>query len=360
MIAGIFIILLTFALYFGKDFLLPVLLAFFIALTFRPPIRVLAKHGVPPWLAAVGFSAAVVLGILSAGYLLTGPVATIIGDAPSYAKTFSEKLRGLRDSFDAFIAFTDKMQAAAEPAGAAPAQEVVVRQSALTSYLGDITGYSATVVANLVLTFVIAAFLMASGDLFYAKLVRVIPTLTNKKRALRIVYDVEHEVSAYLLIVAAINAGLGLAVAATFFALGMPVPYLWGLLAFALNFIPYVGSIVSMALSAFMAVVVFDSLAYAMLAPLSYAFWVGIESQFVTPLLLGRRLQLNSVAILLALAFWTWLWGIAGTVIAVPVLVTLKVFCDHLEGWSGVGEFLSEKYPEERDAEEAEAAKPAV
>ena len=84
---------------------------------------------------------------------------------------------------------------------------------------------------------------MASGDLFYEKLVRVLPTLTDRKRALHIVYDIETEVSTYVLTLTAINAGLGIAVAVTFHALGMPAPYLWGLLTFFLNFIPYVGAV---------------------------------------------------------------------------------------------------------------------
>ena len=96
-----------------------------------------------------------------------------------------------------------------------------------------------------------------------------------------------------------------------------------------------------------MAVVTFESLPYAALVPLSYALLNGIENQFVSPLLLGRRLQLNAVAILLALAFWTWIWGIPGTVIAVPILVTIKVFCDHLDSLSGIGEFLSARYPDD-------------
>ena len=97
-----------------------------------------------------------------------------------------------------------------------------------------------------------------------------------------------------------------------------------------------------MALSGFMAVAVFDSLSYALVVPLAYSVINGVENQFVTPVFLGRRLQLNAVAILLALTFWTWEWGIAGTMLAVPILVTIKVFCDHLDGLEGVGEFLSD------------------
>lgn len=338
---GIFIILLAFGLDFGREFLLPVTLAFFIALAFRPAVRKLSRRGIPAWLATSVFMAAVILSVAGFVYAVSGPVAGWIADAPSYAKSFSEKLKDLRASFESVTDLTNRIQA--ETATATPVKEVVVSDnSPMLTFLAQGTGYSADVVTTVVLTLVIAAFMMASGDLFYEKIVRVLPTLTDKKRALRIVFDVEKEVSSYLLVVTAINAGLGVAVAASFYFLGMPLAYLWGLLAFLFNYIPYVGAIAGVALSGFMAVAVFDTLTSALAVPLAYAVINGIENQFITPVFLGRRLQLNAVAILLALTFWTWEWGIAGTMLAVPILVTIKVFCDHLDGLEGVGEFLSD------------------
>jgi predicted PurR-regulated permease PerM len=216
------------------------------------------------------------------------------------------------------------------------------------------TWYPLQVTITLVATLVIAVFLMSSGDMFYEKLVRVLPTLTDRKQALRIVYELETEVSTYVLTLAAINAGLGLAVALAFQALGMPSPYLWGLLTFFFNFIPYVGAITGVALSGFIAIVTFDSLGYALLIPAAFTMCSLIESEIVNPLVLSRRLQMNAVAILLSLAFWAWLWGIAGAAIAVPVLVTIKVFCNHIEGLSGLGEFLSERQASKNGAADGE------
>jgi predicted PurR-regulated permease PerM len=360
-LVGVFIMALAFFLDFARDFLLPVFLAFFIALTFRPAIRSLARRHIPEWLAASGFMAVVVFAGFSLIYFMVQPVEQFIRDAPAYAQAFSEKAHQFKGSMDSILKLAERLQQAAAPQTQPSAQEVVIREAPPYAYVGLVTGYSLGVIATAIFTMVTAAFLMASGDLFYAKLVRVLPTMKDKKTALRIVYDVEHDVSSYLLIITAINAGLGVAVAVSFYILGMPTPYVWGALAFGLNFIPYVGAVTGMALSAFMAIIAFDSLTFALLVPLSYAFWNGIENQFISPFFLGRRLQLNSVAILLALAFWTWLWGIAGTVVAVPILVTIKVFCDHLEGMSGIGEFLSEKYPEDGNGggEERSADVPA-
>ena len=352
-LGGIFIVVVTFALDFGREFLLPVTLAFFIALTFRPTVRKLHKHNIPGWLATAAFMTVVIIAGIAAIYTVSGPIADWVSNSPTYIKAFAEKLTAIRDSIESFINFSAQLQNTTDVSSPTLAVPVVVENnSPVMSFIAQGTGYSADVVTTIVLTLVIAAFMMASGDLFYEKLIRVMPTLTDKKRALRIVYDVEQEVSAYLLIVTAINAGLGIAIAIAFYFLGMPAPWLWGIFAFLFNFIPYVGALAGIALSGFMAVTVFDSLTYALAVPLAYAVINGLENQFVTPVFLGRRLQMNSVAILLALTFWSWEWGIAGTMLAVPILVTVKVFCDHLDGMKGVGEFLSERQSQVPDQAE--------
>ena len=353
---GLLIIAIIAVMYFARDFLLPVVLATFIALTLRPAVRHLAKRHVPPWLTATLLLVVLVTGGLSAGYMLSWQVSAWIDQAPQLTQAFVEKFRGLRPWLDAIASLTDKIQDVSVAASDTTVQEVIVRQPVLPTWLVLITWYPLQLAITLVATLVIAVFLMASGDLFYEKLVRVLPTLTDRKRALHIVYDIETEVSHYVLTLTAINAGLGIAIAVTFHALGMPAPYLWGLLTFFLNFIPYVGAVTGGVLSAFMAIVTFDSLGYALLIPLAFAAWSLLESEVVNPLILSRRLQMNAVAILLSLAFWAWLWGIAGAAIAVPVLVTIKVFCDHVEGLSGLGEFLSERQPVKNDETEIASA----
>ncbi len=337
---GIFIILSIGAVCFARDFLIPVVLAFFIALTFRPAVRRLASYHVPPWAAATSLAVILLFAVLAAGYLASGPISGWIADAPGIQRQFLEKVHTLKVHVSSLISLSEQIQDAATPDNAAGVQEVVVKDSGLLSMLTLAAGRPFYYLAILLGALVIAVFLMASGDLFYTKLIRVLPTLSEKKTALRIVYDVEREVSAYLLTVTAINAGLAIAVAASFHAFGMPTPFLWALLAFILNFIPYLGPIAGVGLSALVSVAAFPSLGYASLPPLAYAALIGLETQVVTPLFLSRRLQLNSVSILLALAFWAWAWGVAGIVVAVPLLVTLRVFCSHVPQLSAIGEFL--------------------
>jgi predicted PurR-regulated permease PerM len=348
LLALLFIFLIA-ALYFARDFLLPVVLAFFIALTFRPAVRFLQKRMVPPWLAATVFILMLIAVGTIAGYLLSGPVSDWIDQAPLLQQKFSRKFAGLSQVWIKFSNLTDQIQNASTPEQGAAVQEVVVKQHLFPGLLVSMTSYPIQFAVTLAATLVIAVFLLASGDLFYEKLVRILPNLTARKKALHIVYDIESEVSTYVLTLSVINACLGLVIAISFQALGMPSVYLWGMLIFVFNFGPYVGTLAGICLAGFMAIVTFDSLSYAILPPLIYAGWALLESEFIRPQILGSRFEMNAVAILLFLAFWSWLWGIPGAAIAVPALVTLKIFCNHVEGMAGLGEFLSRRPPEKSE-----------
>ena len=209
---------------------------------------------------------------------------------------------------------------------------------------------------------VLALFLLASGDMFYLKLVQSFQTFTGKKRALKAVYDVERRVSRYLLTITIINAGLGISVGLYLFALGLPVPYVWGLAAFLLNFLPYIGGVIGAVLVGAYAIASFDSLGYAILAPIGYQILTGVEGQFITPYLVGRRLELNTVAVFLTVVFWGWLWGIAGALVAVPFLVVFKVICENVTALNMIGHFLDKSSPDitATAADEPAAEKPGA
>jgi len=218
------------------------------------------------------------------------------------------------------------------------AQSVVVDQPGLLASAFDtLTRIGATFAVTLIL----ALFLLSSGALFYRKLLQAFPTMTGKKRALGTVYDIERRVSRYLLTITMINAGLGLCIGVFLTALGLPNGYVWGVVAFLLNFLPYLGGLIGTVLVAGFAIVTFDSLPYALLAPVGYQLIAGIEGQFITPWLVGRRLAMNTVAVFLTVVLWGWLWGIPGALVAVPVLVVFKVICENVEPLKTIGIFLS-------------------
>jgi predicted PurR-regulated permease PerM len=342
LLTGVLLIIATGAVFLARDFLLPVVFAIFIAMTLRPLVRALSRKGVPAW--ATTALIVLVAAILSAVAVIafTGAITQWMQDLPRLQHEFLAKIAGLRSSFENLIRISKTIQdAATSPAGDG-VQEVIVREPMLPTIFSLVAGYPLNVIFVASGSIVIAVFLMASGDMFYEKLIRIMPSLADKKAALRIMLDVEREVSAYLISVTLINAGLATAVGLAFWLIGLPTPHLWALFAFILNFIPYLGPVTGLALSAVIGIVVFDGIGHALLAPLAYGLLIGLETQIVTPAVLSRRMQINAVMILLALAFWAWAWGIAGIVVAVPILVTFRVLCSHIEALSPIGEFLSQ------------------
>jgi predicted PurR-regulated permease PerM len=335
---GIFLILFTGFIYFARDFLLPVVIAFLLALTLSPIVRFLQKRGVAP-----PFSALVivlfVISVFSAGtFLLSGPVTQWIDSTPEISRKIQEKLATLRFPVDAIFKASAQVESMGESASASDVQKVVIQQPGMLSMAAASIMGGLTTVA---ITFVLLLFLLASGTMFYEKMIGILPTLGDKKRALSIAHDVERDVSHYLLTITLINSGFGASIALAMTFTGMPNPVLWGVAAALLNFVPYVGAIGGILMVGMVALISFDSIGYAAIPPLLYAALSIIEGQFVTPVFLGRRLELNAVAIFICVALWGWLWGIVGAIIAVPLLVTVKVFCDHFESLNSFGEFLS-------------------
>ncbi len=344
LIIGIFILALIYALYFARDFVMPVVLAFLLALMLTPIVRFLKKRRVPEALSATLLVMMSVLSIASAGYFLSGPIIQLANDAPDIGRKVSERLSEFRHPFDKFMEVSHEVEKVTDTAQEPGVQRVVIAQPGIVSQAAGNLLSGATTAA---ITFVLSLFLLASGTMFYEKIVQSFARLSEKKRALRIVYDVEREISRYLLTVALINAGLGTAIALGLWALGLPNPEVWGVAAAALNFLPYIGALATIVLVACMSLITFDTLSYAVLPPLFVLFCNIVEGQFITPLVVGRRLEINAVAIFIAVAFWSWLWGFVGALIAVPLLVIFKVFCDHFESWRSIGNFLSANQSQE-------------
>ena len=336
--AAVGIVTVVGGVYVARGFLLPIVLALLLRLVLGPIVRFLKHHGVPEALGA----AVVLLGVLGVGaygvYRLANPAVAWIESGPESVRRLESKLRTLRKPVDQVTQAADRVENLATGNGdKAPA--VVIKS---TSFRDGIFSHTSGILTSAGMTLVLLFFLLASEDLFLRKLVRVLPRLDDKKLAVEVARRIEANISHYLLSVTMLNACLGMIVTAATWIIGLPNPVLWGAMVAVLSYVPYIGPLTSQIVLGLVGVMTFDSLGRALIAPGIYFAIDVLESNLIAPAVLGRRLELNPVMIFLAVSFWTWLWGIPGALLAVPMLTTLKILCDTLEPLAPIAEFLSE------------------
>ena len=323
--------------FFARSLFLPIALSVIFTLTLSPLVRFARRRNIPTGLSSVAVTSTLLIGMIVAIYSLSQPVAGWIDDAPTIGNRLEERLRSLREPVEAVQRAEKEVEEITETAEPG-VQKVVVKQPGL---LTRAAGNLAAIVATVVVTFGLTTFLLAYSDVFYEKLMRILPRLSDKKLALGIIYDIEKDVSRYLLTITAINICLGTSIGVAMWLLGMPTPYLWGMAATLLNFLPFLGSIVGVLTVAVIALISIDSFAVALAVPAIYLMMTAIEGHFITPTILGRRLELNPVVILISVALWGFLWGVIGVLIAVPILIIVKVVSDRIERAAPFAEFLS-------------------
>jgi len=336
-LTGLFVLAIFYTMYFMRSVLLPIVLAVLLSCLFRPIVRALARIKVPPII-----SAAVILAALLAliGYgvsSLMAPIASWLEKAPAGFSELQHKLMPLKKSMTQVAQASGEIEKLATPDS--PTKTAVeVKRHPLTETL-----YMRTpeFIAGAVLFFILLYFLLAYDGVFMSKVIKLMPTLSDKKTAVSIAHDIESHVSRYLLTITIINTCLGLAVGTTVGLLGLRNPIMWGVMVGVLNFVPYLGALTGMICMTIGAVLSFDSLSYALLFPAVYLASGALEGNFITPWVMGRSLTLNPVIILISLTFWGWMWGIVDVILAVPILAALKIFCAHIERMAPIAEFLS-------------------
>ncbi len=340
-LSGLFVLATFYTMYFMRAMLLPLVLALLLSYLLVPLVRLLGRIKIRPLLGAAIVLAALIGGISYGVSFVAEPAAGWIEKAPYSIQQLKQKLLPLKKPIDKVAQATgeiDKLTTPEEPVSPTQPQTVVVKRSALAEVFFT---QGPEFVASAVLMFILLYFLLAYDGVFLAKIIRVMPRLGDKKKAVAMMRDVEAHISRYLLTITAINIGLGVAVGATVHFLGLRNPIMWGVMVALFNYVPYLGALTGIICMTLGAVLSFDSLGYAMLFPASYLVIAILEGNFVTPFILGRSLTLNPVLILISLAFWGWMWGISGMILAVPILATFKIFCDHIESLESVAEFMS-------------------
>jgi predicted PurR-regulated permease PerM len=363
------------ALYLGRLFLVPIGIALVLNALFRPLVRILQRRGVHPLFSG----AAIVLGLLGMliglGMLLSWPIRQKISEAPKLYEQARERFERFRQPLAKANKIMKEAQKvvssagdegpasrpasrptgaeAASPQPGQPAAEkpspdkepVRTVQTPAAAPPGFAEGFITTateIIGGLAEVLLLLFLILGAGGRFYHKFVDSLSQSTTRKTAEEIVHESESVVLRYIGVTALINVGQGTVVGLVMWWLGMPSPLMWALFTFVLEFVPYLGAAVMVVLLSVVALATRDQTWVIVMAPLSYLIITNLQNNLVSPIAYGRRLRLNPPAVLIGVMFWWFVWGIPGAFIAVPILATMKIACDRIEGLKGFGAFIGD------------------
>lgn len=338
-IVGLFIVGLFYALYTARAVLLPVVIAALISLLLMPFKRALVGLRLPQALAA----AILVLGLaFSLGYAffaLAEPASDWLKTLPAVARELEVKLRPLQKTVD------EVSQAASEVKK--HVDQITSSEPSEPASTADDSGILAnliigtrTFLVQLALVIFLVYFFLASSDVLLRNFIHALPRLRDKIKAMKILETIQHDVSRYLATIMLTNLGLGASVALAMHLLDMPNALLWGTMAATLNFVPYIGALTTLVVLTGVAVLTFDDSARVLLISGTFLTLTTLEGQIITPTVLGNRLALNPLVVFLGIVWWGWLWGIPGTLIAVPLMVAVKIVFDQVDGLQKFGSVM--------------------
>jgi predicted PurR-regulated permease PerM len=342
------------ALRVGREVFVPLVLGVIVSYALEPLVAWLTRLRVPRSLGTAIVLAGVV-GTLAVGtYALQDDALALVDSLPSAARQVREQLRASRGGAEGPIEkmrtlATEIERGAAEAAALEPPPQGVTRvqveqktldvRAALLSGSVGVLGLA----GQAILLFFLVFFLLASGDLYRRKLVRMAgPSLSRKKVTLEVIEEIGDQIQRFLFVQMITGAVVGVASWLAFRAMGLGQAPVWGLAAGVLNSIPYFGPVIVMGGVALAGFFQFGTLSMAVaLAGVAFAI-TSLEGYLLTPWLVGRAVQMNQVAVFVGLLFWGWLWGIVGLLLAVPMLVVVKSIADRVEDLRPIGELLGE------------------
>jgi len=324
------------ALHVARAFFVPLALALGFHALLRPLVRGLERVRIPtPLGAAIVVLGCLVVGV-TAAWSLSGPVAAWVDKAPASFANARAKLSDVARPLDRLTDAAVGRNDAATP-GVAPAPP-----QAPSALLARLLGGATALLLGLAEVIVLLYLMLAGGNLFLRKFGRVLQTSGHGHTARDLLPDTESIVARYLALTAVLNVCLGSAVGLAMWAIGMPDPLVWGLLTFALEFIPYLGGATMVALLLISSLAAFPHVGHALLAPAAYLVLTTLENNVVSSYVYSGRLKLNPLAVIVSISFWWFIWGVAGVFLAVPITATLKALGDQIPRLTPLAELLGE------------------
>ena len=343
------------ALRWAEPVIIPIVLAVLISYVLGPAVRSMAKRGIPRALGAFIVIAAVCAGLGYGAYTLSDEAVAIIDDLPRAAQKLRTRIDAKRSPQDATLldrvqsAATEIDKTAAEATEAAPAQKGVTRVQVVpppfsaSEYVWASGRGIANFLGQLAMVLFLVYFLLVTDDLFKRKIVKIAgPTLTKKKISVQIMDEINQQISNFLRVQVITSALVAVATSVALWAFGMDNYLIWGLMAGIFNSIPYLGPIIVSGGLAVVAFLQFDDLLMTSYIAGTALAITSLEGWLLTPVLMSRAAQMNPVAIFVGLLFWSWVWGVWGTILAVPILMAVKAVCDRVEDLQPFGELLGE------------------
>jgi predicted PurR-regulated permease PerM len=347
------VLAIVLVLQYAQAMIIPIVLAVLISYALEPIIAWLERRRVPRALGA----AVVLLSLVGAGgwmiYGLRSQATAIVEQLPQAARRFRQSVENDRPTAASAIQQVQKaateLERAANAAAPPPPPTGIQRVQVETPPI-SISDYvmwgSLGVVAaagQLVLILFLVYFLLSSGDLYRRKLVKIVgPSLTDKKLTVQILQEIDRQIEMFLIVEVFTSLIVGLATWLAFRALGVEQAAVWGLLAGLFNSIPYFGPVIVTGATAAVGFLQFGTLRMAIVVGASSLIITSLEGFLLTPWLTSRAARMNAVAVFVGLLFWGWVWNVWGMLLAVPMLMVMKVVCDHVEDFKGVSELLGD------------------
>jgi predicted PurR-regulated permease PerM len=338
LLAGILALMVLYTCAAAAVLIVPLLLALLLSLMLAPAVRLLGRWHLPRPLATL---LVLLIGLALGGSLLVGligPARSWMAEVPTSIARMELALSALRKPLLAATHAGEQIARLTNIDGDSKVQRVVdAGPSRLAQVLSATPAALASAIATLLLTFV---FLM-HGDALLRKFVELAPALHLKKDIVLATRLAQHELSIYMLTIATINTMLGALTAAALWWLGVADPLLWGGVVALLNFAPFIGPMVAASLLVVVGFSRFETALPALAVPGVFLVLHLIEGQLVTPLVVGRRLALDPVMVLIALLLFGWLWGVAGLLLAMPLLTCVRIVAERIPAWSAFAKMLA-------------------
>ena len=335
-----------YTLYLAKSLLVPLFFSAFVALLLSPLVAFARKLLIPRTLSAGALIALLVAPFTFLGIELAEPAERWMQSLPKIAAEISKEIEEISSNIDAYAtspaepvekerSFFSWFGNDEKTSELSPSQDNTnsvtdkIKQSGIDIGL-TLFGNAPFLLAQVLACIVLIFFLLVFGPNLFNVFVRDFPIVTNKRRTLVLVDQIQRELSSYIVTISIINSCLGLSTAGVFYYLGIDDALLWGALVALMNFVPYLGGVASCVVLLVVGLVQFGLTNSAFLPAGLFLILNIIESQLITPAVLGRSMQLNPLIIIIWIAITGWLWGVVGVLLAVPILMCFKIILENL------------------------------